>query len=184
MQNLHLTSQGIDVKLKTITASAFLLAFLSGCSANSHDSESSNLKRSHIGEIPTTVSIGSETAKSYFLFEVESHEFPDKEFTIYSDDFTEQQSFDLCPEVKYFNCNSHIQILGHSKVNNLIRVDFLVKYFESVQDSPYESGPDELFKFPIAGGLEFIEPGKRTLIEESSTNNQWLKSVYVTYKTQ
>lgn len=172
------------MSLKTITASVFLLAFLSGCSVNGHDSGSSNSNQSRIGEIPTNVTIGSETASSYFLFEVESHEFPDKKFTIYSNDFTKQQSFNLCPEVKYFDCNSHIEILGHSKVNNLIRVNFLVKYFESVQDSPYESGPDELFKFPIAGGLEFIEPGKRTLIEESRTNNQWLKSVYVTYKTQ
>ena len=170
---------------KTITASIFLLASLSACSSvNDHDSESSNLNQSRIGEIPTNVKIGSETASSYFLFEVESHEFPDKEFIIYSDDFKEKQSFNLCPEVKYFNCNSHIQILGHSKVNNLIRIDYLVKYFESVQDSPYESGPDELFKFPIAGGLEFIEPGQRTLIKESRTNNQWVESVYVTYKTQ
>ncbi|WP_248263068.1 hypothetical protein [Idiomarina aminovorans] len=104
------------MKFKKIIASTFLLALLSGCSVNGHDAGENNLKPSHASYIPTEVVVGSESAKSYFLFEIKSDVLPDKKFVIYSDDFRKKKSFSLCPETPKYNCESYIQVLERSNV--------------------------------------------------------------------
>lgn len=169
------------MSLKTITASAFLLVFLSSCSTSGKDSKENSSQSSQTNENPTRISIGPETAKSHFLFEVKSSTSPDKEFIIYSDDFTKRQSFNLCPNVQHYSCDSHIQVRHLSVFGNKVEVDFFIRYFDSEKDSPYEGGPDKLTHFPVVRQIQLIDVGKRTLADKNRTNKQWLKSVYVTY---
>ncbi|MGX5913960.1 hypothetical protein ACR0ST_04440 [Aliidiomarina sp. Khilg15.8] len=173
------------MRLKIIAASASILALLSGCSTNGHHSEPSNFKQSHSSEIPTNVSIGSEVAESYFLFEVNSDILPDKKFIIHADDFTKKQSFSLCPQTPQYNCDSYVQIQNLSMFDGKVQVDFSIRYLDSMKEIPYESGPEERLHYAHKSRFHLLEIGKRIKLGETTTHDgELLDSLYVTYEVE
>lgn len=184
MEGKNSNNEGIKMKLKNIIASTFLLALLSGCSVNGDDAEESKLEPSHASYIPTKVVVGSESAKSYFSFEIKSDILPDKRFVIYSDDFREKKSFSLCPKTPEYSCESHIQILRRS--NNQIQASLSIKYLDALRESPYETGPEKILHYDYIGYSPIlINIGEKLeLKNERDSTGTVFDGRYVTYQTK